>query len=81
MLKLLWSIPIIITSFFGFAFNVKGASSTVIIDSPDIPSLIYSAYQVANPLMSSIWQWIGTFVGIAFVIWAAVMIIGFFRNR
>jgi hypothetical protein len=62
ILSILASIPLL-----GIAGKSYGATSTVMLDPPDIASLINNIYSSANPIMTSLWGWIGVILGIIIV--------------
>jgi len=65
--------------FLGIAASV-GATSTVILDPPDISEMVGYAYDAAQPLWNSIAPWVGIVLGFIFLGWAVSKVLGAFHH-
>jgi len=77
--KLIYAIVLAIP-FLGLALETKAATSTVMLDAPDIADMINKIYLVAQPVFNSISGWIWVFLGFAFVFFVVRFLIGIFNK-
>lgn len=66
MKKLLFALPLAAIGLSGIALSA-GATSTVMLDTPNIADAIGNIYNTAQPLFASISGWIWFILGVGFV--------------
>lgn len=79
MKKMKKIIPSILGLFLGG--TCSAATSSVILDPPDIATIIDSMYDAAQPLYNSVSNWVYFLLGILFVGFVLGKIIGAFLHR
>lgn len=79
MKKLIYAIPLAAAGLSGIALSA-GATSTVMLDAPNIGDMIGSIYNVAQPVFNSISPWIWVILGFGFVFMIARLLTSIFNR-
>lgn len=75
---ILYSLPLSILGL-GISQKAQGASSTVMMPTPDIADLVDGVYNVAHPLWDSFFPWVIVILGIIIVFAFIRLFIGLFH--
>lgn len=79
MKKLIYAVPLAVLGLSGIALTA-GATSTVMLDPPNVSEMVGSIYNVAQPLFNSISGWIWVILGFGFVFLIARWLTSLFNH-